>query len=152
MFASQAALVICQCAARIGTSLRARTDLETLIDTSPVGVVVFDAKTGAPAWFNREAARIIDALRTPDELSRASAGDHDRQARRWTGDIPEGAFDCPRYVQRRGDGAGGGNCPRWCPTAGASPSLINATPIHSEKGEIETCCRDHAGHDPAGGD
>ncbi len=26
----------------------ARTDLKTLVDTSPVGVVVFDAGTGAP--------------------------------------------------------------------------------------------------------
>ncbi len=43
---------------------RARADLETLIDTSPVGVVVFDAKSGAPVSFNRETRRIVEGLRT----------------------------------------------------------------------------------------
>ena len=46
MFASQAALVISN-ARQHRDALRARNDLETLIDTSPVGVVVFDGKTGA---------------------------------------------------------------------------------------------------------
>ena len=41
MFASQAALVIAN-ARRHRDELRARSDLETLIDTSPVGVAVFD--------------------------------------------------------------------------------------------------------------
>ena len=40
-------------ARRYRDGLRARTDLETLIDTSPVGVVVFDAGTGTPVSFNR---------------------------------------------------------------------------------------------------
>ena len=31
-----------------------------------MGVAVFDAKTGAPLSFNREAVRIIDSLRMPD--------------------------------------------------------------------------------------
>ena len=65
MFASQAALVIAN-TRKYRDEQRARTDLETLIDTSPVGVAVFDVKTGAPVSFNREAARIIDELRTPD--------------------------------------------------------------------------------------
>ena len=46
---------------------RARTYLETLIDTSPVGVVVFDARTGAPVSFNREALRIMDSLSSADQ-------------------------------------------------------------------------------------
>ena len=45
MFASQAAMVVSN-ARRYREERRARTDLETLIDTSPVGVVVFDALTG----------------------------------------------------------------------------------------------------------
>ncbi len=71
MFAAQAALVI----ANAGThreERRARAGLETLIDTSPVGVVVFDVRTGAPASFNREARRIVDSLRdegqSPEDL------------------------------------------------------------------------------------
>ena len=66
MFASQAALVIAN-ARTHREEQRARTDLETLINTSPVGVAVFDARTGAPLSFNREARRIVDGLREPDQ-------------------------------------------------------------------------------------
>ena len=66
MFASQAAMVIAN-ARRYREEQRARNDLETLINISPVGVAVFDAKTGAPVSFNREAVRIVDSLRDPDQ-------------------------------------------------------------------------------------
>ena len=66
MFASQAGMVISN-ARRYRDEQRARNDLETLIETSPVGVVVFDARTGAPASINREAARIVDRLRERDQ-------------------------------------------------------------------------------------
>ena len=42
-----------------------RANLEALIETSPVGVVVFDARTGRPASFNREAKRIVGKLLKP---------------------------------------------------------------------------------------
>ena len=64
MFTSQAALVIGN-VRRYRDEQRARADLETLINTSPVGVVVFDARTGEPVSFNREARRIIGGLQTP---------------------------------------------------------------------------------------
>ncbi len=66
LFASQAAMAIAN-ARRHREERRARADLETLIDTSPVGVAVFDALTGAPKSFNREARRIVDILRDPDQ-------------------------------------------------------------------------------------
>ena len=66
LFASQAALAIAN-ARRHREERRSRADLETLIDTSPVGVVVFDALTGAPKSFNREARRIVDVLRNPGQ-------------------------------------------------------------------------------------
>ena len=66
MFASQAALVIAN-ARRYREEQRARARLETLIDISPVGVAVFDARTGAPLSFNREAVRIVESLRDPDQ-------------------------------------------------------------------------------------
>ena len=66
LFAAQAAMSIAN-ARRHREEQRARSDLETLIDTSPVGVVVFDAVTGAPKSFNREARRIVDSLRNPDQ-------------------------------------------------------------------------------------
>ena len=52
MFASQAALVIAN-VRKFRDEQRARADLETLISTSPVGVVVFDARTGVPVSLNR---------------------------------------------------------------------------------------------------
>ena len=66
LFASQAALAIAN-ARRHREEQRDRVGLETLIDTSPVGVVVFDALTGLPRSFNREARRIVDSLRNPDQ-------------------------------------------------------------------------------------
>ncbi len=65
MFASQAALVIAN-ARRYREEQRARADLEALVNTSPVGVVVFDARTGAPVSWNRETLRIVEGLRQPD--------------------------------------------------------------------------------------
>jgi len=62
-FAEQAAAAIAN-ARTHRDERRARSDLEALIEISPVGVVVFDATTGEPATFNREARRIGEQLRT----------------------------------------------------------------------------------------
>ena len=64
LFASQAAAAIANARAHRGEQ-RARRDLETLIETSPVGVFVFDAATGGMVSSNREARRIVESLRTP---------------------------------------------------------------------------------------
>ena len=68
MFASQAALVIAN-ARRHREEQRARADLETLLDTSPVGVAAFDARSGAPLSINREAKRLVDGLRNPAQTT-----------------------------------------------------------------------------------
>ncbi len=64
LFAAQAAAAIANARAHRGER-RARRDLEVLIETSPVGVVVFDAATGRMVSSNREARRIVESLRTP---------------------------------------------------------------------------------------
>ena len=66
MFAAQAAQVIAN-ARRHREERRAKADLETLVNTSPVGVVVFDAGTGTPTFINREALRIVEGLRDPGQ-------------------------------------------------------------------------------------
>ena len=66
MFASQAALVLAN-AQRYQEEKRTRLDLETLVDTSPVGVVVFDVKHGKPVSINREARRIVKDLLKPGQ-------------------------------------------------------------------------------------
>ena len=135
MFASQAAMVIAN-ARRYRDEQRAKSDLETLVDTSPVGVVVFDAKTGVPASFNREAARIMDGLRTPDRP-------------------PEHLLEI--MTIRRADGRevsleelpmaqalSAGETVRaeevvfHVPDGRSVTALINATPIRSEDGEVES--------------
>ena len=63
LFASQAAAAIVNARA-YRDEKRARADLEALVETSPVGVVVFDARTGKAVSFNREARRMAEALRT----------------------------------------------------------------------------------------
>ena len=64
LFASQAATAVAN--ARTYRDVeRARADLAALIETSPVGVAVFDAATGHPVSFNREARRLVEGLRTP---------------------------------------------------------------------------------------
>ena len=64
MFASQAAVVIAN-ARRYTEEHRAKADLEALINISPVGVLVFDAKTGDLVSLNQESRRIVRGLRAP---------------------------------------------------------------------------------------
>ncbi len=135
MFAAQAAMAIAN-ARRHRDERRARADLETLIDTSPVGVVVFDAETGAPRSFNREARRIVDVLRNPDQT-------------------PEQLLEILTF--RRADGRevslrefpmsellGVGETLRAeeivlrVPDGRSVTVLLNTTPIHSDEGAVET--------------
>ena len=71
LFASQAATAVANAQA-YRDERRARADLEALVDTSPVGVAVFEAKTGELVRFNREGRRIVAGLdpsgRPPQEL------------------------------------------------------------------------------------
>ena len=61
MFASQVALAIANARQHLREQ-RIRAGLETLIDTSPVAVLEFDAKSGALTYHNREARRIASEL------------------------------------------------------------------------------------------
>ena len=64
LFASQAAAAIAN--ARTHRQVeRARADLAALVETSPVGVVVFEAGSRRVASVNREAHRIVEEIRTP---------------------------------------------------------------------------------------
>ena len=64
MFAAQAATAIAN-ARRYREEQRAKADLEALVNTAPVGLVVFDARTGSMLSLNREAKRIVGHLRSP---------------------------------------------------------------------------------------
>ena len=64
LFASQAAAAIAN-ARTHRKERRVRADLEALVETSPVGVVVFNARTGRPVSVNRVARHLVESLRTP---------------------------------------------------------------------------------------
>ena len=66
LFASQAASAIVNARAH-RAERRARADLEALVETSPVGVLVLDAQSGRPVSLNREARRIAERLRLPGQ-------------------------------------------------------------------------------------
>ena len=64
LFAAQAATATANARAH-REEQRARSDLAALVDTSPVGIVILDAGTGAPVLLNREAKRVVGGLGTP---------------------------------------------------------------------------------------
>ena len=64
MFASQAVMAIAN-ALRYGAERRVKRDMEVLVRTSPVGVLVVDAKTRTVVSINQEAERIIGVLPQP---------------------------------------------------------------------------------------
>ena len=74
LFASQAAAAIAN-ARTHRAEQQARADLEALVETSPVGVVVLGAGTGHPLRFNLEARRIVEGPRpsgqSPEQLLKA---------------------------------------------------------------------------------
>ena len=135
LFASQAATAIAN-ARTHRDEQRARAHLEALVDTSPVGVVVFDAKSGRPVSFNREARRIVGGLRSPDSP-------------------PEQLLEV--IICRRGDGreirldelpladelrnaetVRAEEIELSVPDGRSVTTLVNATPIHAADGAVES--------------
>ena len=135
MFASQAALVIAN-ARRYRDEQRARVDLETLINTSPVGVVVFDAGTARMVSINREARRITGHLKTPDrnleELLEVLT------FRRADGrEISQDEFPLARAL-RAGETVRAEEIVIQVPDGRSITTLVNATPIHAADGDVES--------------
>ena len=135
LFASQAALVIAN-ARRYREKQRAKADLDALIDTSPVGVVVFDATTGAPIWINRETRRILKALRMPGR-SLEQLGDV-ITVRRAGG--REMSLDEPALAQvlSTGETVLAEEIVIGVPDGRSVTTLINATPTFSREGDVES--------------
>ena len=135
LFASQAAMAISN-ARQHREERRARADLETLIDTSPVGVVVFDATTGMPKSFNREARRMIDILRyhdqTPEQLLEVMT------FRRADGrEISLKEFPIAELL-RIGETVLAEEIVMEVPDGRSISVLINATPIRTDDGEVDS--------------
>ena len=135
MFASQAAMVISN-ARRYREERRARADLETLVDTSPVGVVVVNAKTGLPVSLNREAERIVS------NLHEAGASHQDflevLTARRADGREVSLHDLSMTQALSSGETVRAEEIVLSVPDGRSVTTLVNATPIRSEGGDVET--------------
>ena len=132
MFASQAALVIAN-ARRHREEQRTRADLETLVNTTPVGVMVFDAGTGEVRSINREARRIVSDLCEPggsaEQLLEVLT------FRRADGrEISLVEFPLAQGL-RTGETVRAEEIVLQSPDGQSVTTLVNATPIFSEEGE-----------------
>ena len=135
LFASQAAAAIANARAH-REEQRARSDLEALVDTCPVGVVVFDAATARPLSLNREARRIVAGLQGPDqapeELLEAMA------CRRADGrEFPLDEFPLPLFLTS-GETVRAEEIELSVADGRRVATLVNATPIRSADGAVDS--------------
>ncbi|MCY4639150.1 MAG: response regulator, partial [Chloroflexi bacterium] len=135
MFASQSALVIAN-SRRLRDERRARADLESLIETSPVGVVVFEARTGQPRSFNREARRLAEGLARPGQSPEEVLDTLTiRRADRRETALPE--LPLARLMSA-GEMVRAEEMTLLPPGGGSVTVLVNATPIRPDGGDVES--------------
>ena len=114
--------------------LRARADLEALVNISPVGVAVFDAKTGAMVSHNPEIKRLLtdhSMVDTPWEEIFPLLSFYRFDGR----EIPLSELPLNR-VFLFGETVRAEEIVVKLPDGTSLPSLLNAAPIYSEQGEI----------------
>ena len=115
---------------------RARARLGALIDTSPVGVVVLDARTGGFVSLNREAKRIVESLRMPDRSMEALV---ELVTCRRADGSEVALTDLPLERElRRGETVRAEEIELSVPDGRSVRTLINSTPILSPEGEVES--------------
>ena len=133
LFASQAAAAIANAHTHREVE-RARADLEALVETSPVGVVVFEAGSSEPSSVNREALRIVEPIRTP--------GSPPEQLldvltwRRWRGQAESLADDSLASLLEDAAPERAEEIELSVPDGRSVRALMNLTPIHSGEGEL----------------
>lgn len=135
MFASQAAAAIAN-AGRYKDEQRARADLEALINTCPVGVAVFDARVGEMTWMNREARRIVGDLLPPNQSEEEilKVLTYQRADGR---EVSLDQFPLP-VALNEGETVRSEEFVMSTPDGSSVTALINATPIRSDSGDVES--------------
>ena len=133
MFASQAAVVIAN-ARRYAEEHRVKADLEALVNTSPVGVLVFDAKTGDLVSLNEETRRIVRGLHAPGHRM-------EQLLSVMTFRRPDGRVIPPQelpvaQVVRSGETVRAEEIIIELADGQTVTTVVNATPVRSEAGEI----------------
>ena len=113
---------------------RGKADLKKLVDISPIGVVVFDAKTGAVITANRECQRICDDLHLPGGIWEGMLGLI--SFRRADGrELSFNELPSTRVMQS-GETVRAEEIVICMPNGRSVTTLVNAAPIYSEQGEI----------------
>ena len=132
LFAAQAAMAIANALSH-RAERQARADLEALINVSPVGVLVFDAKTGDLVSVNEETRRIVGSLNAP---GRALNQLLEVMSLRTVGgqDIPLDELPTARAL-RSGETVIADEVVIHLPNGRAVTTLVNARPIYREDGE-----------------
>ena len=133
VLASQAALAIAN-ARRYREEQETRAYLETLINTSPVGVAVFDAQTGELVSYNRETERMFEGLRMPGyplehllktmTIRRADGREYTLAEVPVGGKLKDGETERAEEIVYS------------VPDGRSLTALVNGTPIRSQDGEI----------------
>lgn len=133
MFSSLAALVIANSHIH-GDEGRVRACLETLKNTLPVGVAVLDPKTGELASLNQEAKRIFDSLRDPGQTLQQLLEVLTYRRK----DVHEVSIAEAPLIKWLGTGETllAENIFLEAPDGRSVSILLNATPVHSEDGEV----------------
>ena len=113
---------------------RARADLEALVETTPVGVVVLNARTGSLVSLNREAKRIVEDLRMPGRTAEQLL--EVLTCQRADGRTVSFSEIPVAQELRRGETVRAEEIVLSVPDGRSVTTLVNATPIHSEDGEV----------------
>ena len=133
LFASQAAVAMVT-ARRYRDEQRARADLEALVNISPVGVLVFDAKTGDLVSLNQESRRIVGGRRAPGR-SQAELLSMMTFRRPDGREMTLQELPTERAV-RSGETVRAEEIIMELPDGQAVTTVVNAAPIFSEEGEV----------------
>ena len=134
LFALQAATAIAN-AREHREEQRARSDLEALVDTSPVGILAFNAKTGHPVLVNQEAKRIVEGLR----ISGRSTEQLLEVITLRRADGREAALDAIPLAEALGaEMVRAEEVVLQVPDGRSIKALLNATPIGSDNGKVES--------------
>ena len=116
--------------------MAARQDLDALINTVPVGVVVFDVATGQARYINREAHRIVDSLTNPDQPPEALL--EVLTFRRLDGrEVSLLEFPLAQALSA-GETVRAEEIVLQVPDGRRITTLINATPVHAAEGGVAT--------------
>ena len=115
---------------------RARASLEALIDTSPVGVVVFDANSGRVVSANQESRRIFRKLSLPGEPAEALS--QVLRVRRSDGQVIKLQESSMSALLRAATSVRAEEVLVESPNGQRVTTLVNATPLISEQGTVES--------------